>query len=276
MEIGSLAKRVFDISIRRTVRALALGTFTAFPVFPGTTVALGQTLNQVTSCVEVPSALVAASRKRASSSSDCDPQTAFDRAHQQSKANSCDALAPVCRNEISAAEAEEVCSAASGLIPTTGTSLSADPFARAGGAQVDSQLPIAQSVPKLCVVLRDLPDETLTSTRPAGIGNGFCIFNNSRVTTKTVRSRARCGVQCFNVKQHQFQVRRFTTAILTNADADSILADATTVLKTNEGAGGVSTSKHKTETPPARVSTVPSFCLEAKRSETKAKMSKAK
>jgi hypothetical protein len=242
MDIWSLTKKVLDISIRRAAFALALGKFTAFSVFLGATVAQGQPLNQITSCVEVPSALVAASRRRASSRSDCDPQTAFDKAQQQSQANSRNALASVCRNEISAAEAEEVCSAASGSIPTTGTSLSADPFSRAGGPQVDSQLPIAQSDPKLCVVLRDLPDETQTSTQPAGIGNGFCLFNNGRVTTKTVRSRARCGVQCSTVKQHQFQVRRFTTAILTNADADEILADATTVLKTDEGARDVACS----------------------------------
>ena len=34
-----------------------------------------------------------------------------------------------------------------------------------------------------------------------------------------------------------FQVRRFTTPRLTNADADKILADATTVLQTNDDPG---------------------------------------
>jgi hypothetical protein len=39
--------------------------------------------------------------------------------------------------------------------------------------------------------------------------------------------------------QHRLQVRRFTTSSLTNADADRILADATTVLQTNDGPGDV-------------------------------------
>jgi len=198
-EISSLAKKVFDISIRRAALALAVGTLTAFSIFPGTAVPLDQTLNQITSCVEVPPAVVAASHKRASSRSDCDPQTAFDRAQRQSQKDSRDALAPVCRNKISAAEAEEICRAAGGSRPTAGTSLQASPVARAGGARIDSQLHITQSNPKLCVVLRDVPDETETKTQPAGPGNGFCVLNNGRVTTKKVRTRARCGVECFGV-----------------------------------------------------------------------------
>ena len=39
--------------------------------------------------------------------------------------------------------------------------------------------------------------------------------------------------------QHSLQVRRFNTSSLTNADADKILGDATTVLQTNDGAGDV-------------------------------------
>jgi hypothetical protein len=38
---------------------------------------------------------------------------------------------------------------------------------------------------------------------------------------------------------HRLQVRRFTTTTLSNADADRILADATTVLQMNDGAGDV-------------------------------------
>ena len=38
---------------------------------------------------------------------------------------------------------------------------------------------------------------------------------------------------------HLLGVRRFTTSVLTNADADRILADATTVLQTNDGPGDV-------------------------------------
>jgi len=41
------------------------------------------------------------------------------------------------------------------------------------------------------------------------------------------------------VAQHHLQVRRYTTASLTNADADRILADAGTVLQTNDGPGDV-------------------------------------
>jgi hypothetical protein len=38
---------------------------------------------------------------------------------------------------------------------------------------------------------------------------------------------------------HRLQVRRFTTTTLSNAEADRILADATTVLQTNDGPGDV-------------------------------------
>jgi hypothetical protein len=38
---------------------------------------------------------------------------------------------------------------------------------------------------------------------------------------------------------HSFGVSRHTTTSLTNADADRILADATTLLQTNDGAGDV-------------------------------------
>jgi hypothetical protein len=46
---------------------------------------------------------------------------------------------------------------------------------------------------RTCVVLRDLPNETQTRTRQ----NNWCWFDNLRETVATVRSRARCGVQCF-------------------------------------------------------------------------------
>jgi hypothetical protein len=39
--------------------------------------------------------------------------------------------------------------------------------------------------------------------------------------------------------QHRLQINRFTTSSLTNADADRILADASTVLQTNDGPGDV-------------------------------------
>jgi hypothetical protein len=220
----------------KSVLALLLKASPVFLVVLGTKVAISQPLNQITSCVEVPVALVDASRRRASSRSDCNPQAAFDRARRASQVSCRDALGPICQDEISAAEAAEVCRAASGSVPTAlGTSLSAKPFARPGGAPVDSQLPIAQPARKLCVVLRDLPGETVASTRPAGVEHGFCIFNGNKVTTQRVAARARCGVQCFDVRQHQFRIQRFTTADLDDEEADRILADATAVLKASDG-----------------------------------------
>jgi hypothetical protein len=42
-------------------------------------------------------------------------------------------------------------------------------------------------------VLRDIPSATVTTTR----ANAFCLFEGFQETVATVRSRARCGVQCF-------------------------------------------------------------------------------
>jgi PBS lyase HEAT-like repeat-containing protein len=225
--------------IGRVPFVLAGGIPLAFGILPGTVATPAAAQEQITSCVEVAPAVVSESRRRSSTRSDCDPQTARNKARDRARVNARDALGSVCRDAITEAEAVEVCSAASGAIPTSsGTSLSAEPFPVPGGSEVSAQLPIAQSDPKLCVVLRDLPGETQTGTR----GNALCVLNNFRETVVTFRARARCGVQCFDVNQHRLQVRRFTTAALTNANADSILADATTVLKTDEGAGDVACS----------------------------------
>ena len=195
-------------------------------------------LSQITSCVEAPASVVNQSRKRASTRTDCDRATAISRARQQSRENAREAIDSICEDEITQAEAEQICEGANGSLPTTSsTSLSGDPIARPGGGSIDSQLPISGSNPKLCVTLRNVPAETEISTRAAGVENGFCVFNNNRLTVATLRSRARCGVQCFNPFQHQLRVSRFTTTVLTGGDADSIFSDASSVLKTDDGAG---------------------------------------
>lgn len=192
-------------------------------------------LSQITSCVEVPPSIVSASRRRASTRSDCNPDAARDKARSQSYVNARNALDNICRDQISQAEAEQICSEAAGTLPDANTSLSETPIARPGGSTVQSQLPVSQADPKLCVVLRDLDDETVTSTQ----GNPICIFDGFRETFVTFRSRARCGVQCFGPHAHQLSVRRHNTANISNAEADNILAAATNLLRTDSGANDV-------------------------------------
>ena len=47
------------------------------------------------------------------------------------------------------------------------------------------------------------------------------------------------GQNCDSTVNHQLQVSRYTTASLTNARADQILAAMSTILQTNDGAGDV-------------------------------------
>jgi hypothetical protein len=195
-------------------------------------------LAQITACVEVPQNTVAASRRRASTRSDCSPQAARDKARSQSYVNARNALDSICQDQISQAEAEQICSEAAGAMPNTNTSLSETPIARPGGSAVQSQLSVSQSDPKLCVVLRDLDDETVTSTQT----NPVCVLDGFRETFVTFRSRARCGVQCFVPHAHQLSVRRHSTTQITNANADSILAAATNILRTDSGANDVACS----------------------------------
>lgn len=233
MENDSLPTR----SVFRVLLVGALVILTVLP-FPSRTTVARLQLSQFTSCVEVPSSMVDQSRKRASTRTDCDRATAISRARQQSRVNARNAIDSICEDEISEAEAEQICEGANASLPTTSsTSLTGDPIARSGGGSIDAQLPIFGSNPKLCVTLRNVPAETVITTRAAGVENGFCVFNNNTLTLATLRSRARCGVQCLNPFQHQLRVSRFTTTVLTGGDADSIFSDATSVLKTDDGAG---------------------------------------
>lgn len=186
-------------SIRGVALALRLAIFVVVTPIPGITVVLADEnvqLSPHTYCVEVSAAIVNESRRRASSRSDCDPQVAEDRARTQSYKNARDAIKQVCYDEISEAEKEDVCQSAGGSLPTTTNTSIKGAVPRAGASRVDDTAHLQE---KLCVTLRDLPNETETSTRPAGIENGFCVLNNNLVTTKKVRSRARCGVQCRSI-----------------------------------------------------------------------------
>lgn len=154
---------------------------------------------QVTRCVEVaPEVTNNFTARRASSRTDCDPAVAFSNAQSQSRVNARDAIAATCRQRITQQEAEEICRNRGLSLPTTpGTDMKGRPLAAEGRPQPNFSLPIANNSPKLCAILRNIPNQTETTTQPAGVENGFCVFNNNETTTKTVRSRAFCGVQCF-------------------------------------------------------------------------------
>jgi hypothetical protein len=97
--------------------------------------------------------------------------------------------------DITAERAEQICSAAGLAVPTAHTRLSGA-IVSSTGIPATAALPIMRSGPPLCAVLRDLPQESETSTAD----NFFCALNNFQETTVTFRARARCGVECFDVK----------------------------------------------------------------------------
>jgi hypothetical protein len=154
--------------------------------------------DQITVCVEPESGVANnVSRKRRSTRTDCDPAVAASRARRQSGVNARDVIAPICRERVSAAEAEATCARRGLALPSAATALGRPPIAAEGRPAADASLPVQSPGAKLCAVLRDVPGETETTTQPAGIENGFCLFNGNRTTTKVLRSRATCGVQCF-------------------------------------------------------------------------------
>lgn len=156
-------------------------------------------LVQITRCVEVaPEVTNNFTVRRSSSRTDCDPSAAFSSAQRQSRVNARDAISAACRQRITQQEAEEICRSRGLSLPTaTGTDMRGRPLAAEGRPQPNFSLPISNDSPKLCAILRNIPNQTQTTTQPAGVENGFCVFNNNETTTKTVRSRAFCGVQCF-------------------------------------------------------------------------------
>jgi hypothetical protein len=67
-----------------------------------------------------------------------------------------------------------------------------------------------------------------------------CGFKNNTASTAGVWVYTVCTRSGLaDVVEHRLSVRRFTTSSLSNADADRIMADATTVLQTNDGPGDV-------------------------------------
>ena len=67
-----------------------------------------------------------------------------------------------------------------------------------------------------------------------------CGFKNNTASNRTVWVYTLCGKGGLpDVVEYRLQVRRFTTTPLTDADADRILADATTAMQTNDGPGDV-------------------------------------
>ena len=147
---------------------------------------------QITSCVELAPTVVGAIRKRASTRADCSAATALWKARSQSHVNARDALAPTCRQSVSAARAAATCAAAGKNVPTTPTQVSGPPVGAVGLPPIDAELGVPGST-RVCVVLRDLPVESVTKSQP----NPTCVFNGLFETVVTFRSRARCGVQCF-------------------------------------------------------------------------------
>jgi hypothetical protein len=142
-------------------------------------------------CVEAPTAAVNVSARRKSIRSDCGHDRARTLATLQARANAAAALTTICTQRISAAERQAICQAEGRApVPVPGPGLAPTGFVGVpGGGNIDATLRVSA---RLCVLLRDLPNEFESSTQQDGI----CVFDNFRRTIFTARSRARCGVQC--------------------------------------------------------------------------------
>jgi hypothetical protein len=176
-----------------TMRILATGISCLFAVGAMCPVPAQAQLNQITSCHELSSAVLNVSRRRAGTGVNCNRQAAINQGRSRSRVNARDAIDQICISNISAARAAATCAAAGKSVPSTSsTSLTGTPVPAPGRPAIDAQMAI-QGQTRACVVLRDLPSETETRTRE----NFWCWFDNQRETVATVRSRARCGVQCF-------------------------------------------------------------------------------
>jgi hypothetical protein len=153
----------------------------------------------IPTCVEVTATDVPVSARRAGTGSDCDPAAARSRAVLQARANASAALAPTCLARTTRAMAVRACGSV-GKAPATAFGVdTTNPVGTAGSTTPNAAIGIGQTGAgglHLCTVLRDLPNEATSSTAPATIDNGFCIFNNGRVTNFTARARARCAVTC--------------------------------------------------------------------------------
>jgi hypothetical protein len=153
-------------------------------------IALAQTLVPLTTCVEAPASAVNVSARRKSIRSDCDPNQARNNAFLRARSNATVALSSTCIQRISAAERQATCRAL-GLVPAPSRNNGMAPtFVGApGSTNIDATSAISS---QLCVVLRDLPNESEATFQTDII----CSFSNFRRTIFTARARARCGVQC--------------------------------------------------------------------------------
>lgn len=143
-------------------------------------------------CVEAPAGFAPTSARRKATRSDCNFRTARTKAINAARANALAALRGTCIDDLRfAAQRQAVCEP-HGLGGFNGPfqPMSTQVRAREGGGDIDGSLQINS---RLCVVLRDLPDEFSSSSEPDGI----CFpFVGGKRTIFTARSRARCGVLC--------------------------------------------------------------------------------
>jgi hypothetical protein len=175
------------------VLLLGLAVMSLF-LFPQTARSQG-----IPTCVEVTATDIPVSARRRATASDCDPSTARTRAIFGARSNASGALAPTCIARTTHAMAVRVCATVNKAPATTFGVVETNPAATAGSTTPNAAIGIGQTGAgglHLCTVVRDLPHEAASSTTKATIDNGFCIFNNGRVTNFTARARARCAIAC--------------------------------------------------------------------------------
>lgn len=150
--------------------------------------ALAQNLNLI--CVEAAGFPTTAKRK--ATRTDCSFSAAQSKAIRDARANASAALSAKCIHDIHfAAQRASICRA-QGLGWYNGPyqAMGSEIRAIEGGSHIDGALQLNAA---LCTVLRDLPDESSSTTGP----DNLCFpFFGGQHTTFTARSRAHCGVIC--------------------------------------------------------------------------------
>lgn len=144
-------------------------------------------------CADLPASAVGITARRKATRTECSPAEARRTAVWGARFNARDALKADCQARTSRAEAEAICTAAGRqlLINQPNGGLGVGVTSNPGST--DAALPAGSNRnARLCVLLNDLEDEFESSTQ----ADWICVFDGSKRTIFTARSRARCGVQC--------------------------------------------------------------------------------
>jgi len=146
--------------------------------------------NPFAMCVEAPYSVTDEYLRRYSEKTDCNFQTARNRAQEKASDDARNALGPTCRNEISAAEAEALCKQNGRNVAEVNASVS-DSIPRPQGSAINTQLGVRDTT--FCVTLRYYQ---LKTTRGDADCPNLGQLRFARTYIVKARVLARCGVRC--------------------------------------------------------------------------------